>query len=74
MEIVEDDIMSRDGIKDSDDYIFDNLKKRCLELMEKFPDKQALFLDYIKTQEIENDVLENKIISSTIVITRKRPT
>lgn len=73
MEIVEDDIISRDDIKDSGDYIFDNLKKRCLELTEKFPDKQALFLDYIKTQEIENDVLENKIISSTMVITRKRP-
>jgi len=29
MELVENDIMGRDGIIDSDDYIFDNLKMRC---------------------------------------------
>jgi ubiquinone/menaquinone biosynthesis C-methylase UbiE len=68
MELAENDIMERADIKDSDDYIFDNLKKRCYELIDKYPDKQNIFLDYIKKQEFENDVLENKVIGTTMVI------
>ena len=71
MEIVEKDIMDREKIKDADDFIFANLKKRCFELIEKYPDKQNLFLDYIKKQEIENDVLENKVVGTTMVIKKK---
>ena len=71
MELVENDIMDRDDIVDSDDFIFDNLKKRCQELIEKYPNKQKLFLDYIRKQEIENDVLENKVIGTTLVIKKK---
>jgi predicted DNA-binding protein YlxM (UPF0122 family) len=58
-------------IVDSDGYIFDNLKQRCQELIEKYPNKQKLFLDYIRKQEIENDVLENKVIGTTLVIKKK---
>ena len=71
MELVENDIMDRDDIVDSDDYIFDNLKMRCQELIEKYPNKRNLFLDYIRKQEIENDVLENKVIGTTLVIKKK---
>ncbi len=68
MHLVENDVMDRDDIIDSDEYIFDNLKKRCLELIEKYPYKQAIFLNYIKNQEVENDVLENKVTGTTMVI------
>lgn len=71
MRLLEDDIMDKEAIKDSDDQIFAHLKKRCHELIAQFPDKQALFLDYIKNQEIENDVLENKVITTTLVIGKK---
>ncbi len=71
MELVENDVMNRDQIKDADNFIFENLKKRCIELIEKYPDKQNLFLDYIKKQEIENDVLENKVVGTTMVIKKK---
>ena len=71
MRLLEDDIMDKEAIKDSDDQIFGNLKKRCHELIDQFPDKQALFLNYIKNQEIENDVLENKVITTTMVIRKK---
>jgi cyclopropane fatty-acyl-phospholipid synthase-like methyltransferase len=64
MELIGNDIMERDEIIDSDIYIFDNLKKRCHELIEQYPDKQNLFLDYINNQEIENDVLENKVVGT----------
>jgi len=56
-----------EDIKNSDDLIFDNLKKR-FKLIDKYPEKQNLFLDYIKKQEIENDVLKNKVIGTTMVI------
>lgn len=72
MGLVENDIMDRDDIVDSDDYIFNNLKKRCHELIEKYPNKRNLFLDYIRKQEFENDVLENKVISTTLVIKKNR--
>lgn len=68
MILVEDDIMSSEKIKVDDEVIFDSLKNRCWELIEKYPDKKELFLDYIKRQEIENDVLENKIVGTTMVI------
>lgn len=71
MKLVENDIMESNDIKDSDNYIFENLKRRCYELIEKYPDRQSLFLNYLKNQEIENDVLENRVIGSTMVIKRK---
>jgi cyclopropane fatty-acyl-phospholipid synthase-like methyltransferase len=71
MQLLEDDIIQKDDIKDSDDYIFDNLKKRCFELINKYPDKKELFKNYVKKQEIENDVLENKVVCSNMVIKRK---
>ncbi len=71
MELVENDIIAKEDIKNSDDYIFGNLKKRCYELINKYPDKQNLFIDYIKKQELENDVLENKVIGTTMVIKKK---
>ena len=72
MELAESNISDSEDIKDSDDQIFENLKKRCQELIEKYPDKRTLFLDYIQKQEIENDVLENKAIGATMVIKLKK--
>ena len=65
---MESDISDSEDIKNSDDQIFENLKKRCQELIEKYPDKRTLFLNYIQKQEIENDVLENKVTGATMVI------
>lgn len=71
MEVIEEEIMKEEEVRDSGEFIFNNLKKRCFELIEKYPDKQNLFLGYIKKQEEENDVLENKVIASTLVIKAK---
>jgi hypothetical protein len=71
MKLIEDDIVKSDSIKESDDFIFDNLKKRCMELINQYPEKKYLFENYIKNQEEENDVLENKVICSTMVIKRQ---
>jgi ubiquinone/menaquinone biosynthesis C-methylase UbiE len=71
MQLLENDIIKQDNIKESDDFIFENLKKRCDELIDKYPDKKELFINYIQKQVEENDVLENKVICSTMVISKK---
>jgi cyclopropane fatty-acyl-phospholipid synthase-like methyltransferase len=51
-------------IEETDTYAeeFENLQKRCRELIAKHPEKTVLFENYIKSQAEEYDVLENKII------------
>lgn len=71
MRIVDEVIIAADKIKDSDDHIFENLKKRCHELIQIHPDKRGLFENYIRKQEVENDVLETKVVCSTMVIRKK---
>jgi SAM-dependent methyltransferase len=70
-QLVDDNIIQEDDIKDSGDFIFDNLKRRCNELIDKYPGKKKIFTNYIKKQEEENYVLENKVICSTMVIKKK---
>lgn len=74
MQLIENAIIPKENIRNSDDYIFDKLKKRCLELIDKFPAQKELFLNYVKKQEEENDILENKVICSTLVIKKKKQT
>jgi len=71
MQFIDEVIIKEGEIKDSDDYIFENLKKRCNKLIEKHPAKSKLFENYIKKQEEENDVLETKVVCSAMLI-RKR--
>lgn len=68
MELIREVIADKNKIKDSDGFIIENLKKRCLELIDKYPQKKDLFLNYIRKQYEENDVLENDVICSTMVI------
>ncbi len=68
MKLIEDDRFRGSSIKESDDYIFKKLKNRCIELIDKHPDKKDLFDNYIKKQEIENYVLENKVVCTILVI------
>ncbi|MEA2077794.1 MAG: class I SAM-dependent methyltransferase, partial [Candidatus Marinimicrobia bacterium] len=70
-QLADDAVIQKDNIKNSDDYIFENLKMRCNELIDKYPNKKKIFTNYIKKQEEENYVLENKVICSTMVIKRK---
>lgn len=71
MQLIDEVIIKKDEIKDSDDYIFKNLKKRCNELIKKYPDRGKLFENYIKKQEEENNILETKVVCLTMLI-RKR--
>jgi ubiquinone/menaquinone biosynthesis C-methylase UbiE len=68
MYLAEEVIMDRNSIKESNEFIYSSLKKRCYELIEKFPENKSLFQNYIRLQEIENEVLENRIIGTTLMI------
>lgn len=71
MILIDEIISERDRIRESDEYIFKRLKKRCEELIMSWPEKRALFEGYIKDQEREGEALANEIICSTMVIKRK---
>jgi len=47
---------------------FNNIKKRCMELAEKYPENKELFLEYIDRQVREYEILSNEIIPSIFVI------
>jgi SAM-dependent methyltransferase len=68
MRLVDEVIMDKDYINEEAERIFSKLHARCMELIDKYPDKRHLFENYIKKQEEENDVLENKIICSVMAV------
>lgn len=67
---IDEVIIDRNRIKKSNAFIYGHLKKRCSELIEKYPDKKGLFKNYIASQEEENKVLEQKVICAVMVIAR----
>ncbi|MBN1767542.1 MAG: class I SAM-dependent methyltransferase [Prolixibacteraceae bacterium] len=71
MQMIDFDDIDKNEIEESDDYIFNKLKNRCEELMIKNPQKKHLFENYLKQQEIENDVLENKVLGATMVFKKQ---
>ena len=60
------------GTEEGYDKEFMNLQKRCMELIEKHPDKKDLFLGFIEKQKREYEVLSNEIIPAILVITQLR--
>ena len=67
MKLVDEIIINKEKIKESDAHMYRNLKKRCQELIEIHPDKRNFFVDYVRKQEEENEVLETKVICSTML-------
>lgn len=68
MQLVDELIIGAEEIKTSDDYIFEKIIKRCNQLIEMYPDDSQVFLDYIIAQQQENEILERKVVCSTMVI------
>ncbi len=72
MRLVDEMVMKEDEIKAADDYLYENLERRCRELIKKYPGKRKLFENYMAGQKEENDILETKVICSTILIRKNR--
>ncbi len=62
-----------DEISDKSEYEkqYQDIKRRCHELMLKYPNKKELFEGYIRKQEKEYHNLEEEITGSTMLIKRK---
>ena len=67
MRLIDEIIINKDEVIESDEYFYRNIKRRCQELIVKHPDKKILFVDYIRKQEEENEALETKIVCSTML-------
>ncbi len=70
MRLVDEEVIGVDDMQMSNEAIHQPLVRRCRELMEKYPEKKQLFEGYIRKQEEEIDVLENRIVCSTMVVKR----
>ncbi len=71
MRLAEEAVIPPVSIRASDKLIWERLKKRCLELMKQHPGQKPLFQDYLRKQEEENDVLENRTVCSAMAVVRK---
>lgn len=47
---------------------FENLQRRCKELMTKYPERTSLFENYVQAQVSEYEALKNEVISSVMVV------
>lgn len=63
----EEIVMKSDTIINSNQKIFEALKRRCEELIHQHPSQKKIFEQYIKAQEGENSNLENNLICSTML-------
>lgn len=70
-EIVDEILFTSEEMRTSNEDIFNNIKKRTDELIEKHPDKRAIFEQYVESQSTENDVLENKVTCVTWLLKAK---
>lgn len=72
MQLIDEVIIPSEDIRRADITIFRDLKNRCEELMDLYPDQRQLFADYIRKQEDENYILENEVVCSTMVLKRQQ--
>jgi len=70
MQIVDQIVLGAVEIKKSNNKIYNQIRKRSVELMKKYPEDQSIFEDYLKSQEEENDLLENHITCVTWLLKR----
>ena len=59
------------GLDEKFENEFTNIQKRCMELIEKYPEDKKLFLEYIEKQKEEYNILSNEIIPAMFVVKEK---
>ena len=73
MRLVEEVPVGGEAIKSQNETMFRDLRKRCLELMKRFPERKSLFEDYVRRQVEENEFLEGEVECAVLAIKRFRP-
>jgi len=60
--IVQERIIRKAEIASSNTHIYRSIERQIKKLIEQFPDKNELFQNYLKEQQMENQRLENQIV------------
>ncbi|MCL2765263.1 MAG: class I SAM-dependent methyltransferase [Treponema sp.] len=60
------------GINEEYENQFQNIQKRCNELIEKYPENKKAFLRFIEEQKEEYEILSNEIIPAIFVIKKRQ--
>ncbi len=68
MRLVEEVSVEEEAVKSQNETMFRDLRKRCLELMARFPERKAIFEDYIRRQVEENEFLESGVECAVLAI------
>jgi cyclopropane fatty-acyl-phospholipid synthase-like methyltransferase len=71
LKIIDHIVLSSDDIKKSNKKIYNHIHKRAVELMKKNPEDQSIFEGYLKSQEEENNLLENHITCVTWLLQKE---
>ncbi len=66
-----DEVLADEVLAHSYDEEYCNLARRCEELIDSYPEKANLFLDYKEQQQQEYEKLKSEIICATMVVRRK---
>lgn len=64
-EIIQEVIFEGNAIESSDNIIYNAIEKRVNELILQYPTKTKLFNGYLQSQEYENHLLVNELVSGT---------
>ncbi len=59
--VIEESIFESENMHQQNEIIFNAIKKRAKELIEKYPSKATIFNDYLIEQETQNNALENDL-------------
>ncbi len=65
VELIEENVIVENLAKEVNLFNNQNIRQRASELKEKHPGKSAIFDDYVQTQLLECEVLENKVKCAT---------
>lgn len=68
LRLVEEVPVGGEAIKSQNETMFRDLRKRCLELMKRYPERKALFEDYVRRQVEENEFLEGEVECAVLAI------
>lgn len=73
MQLIDEVNVSGDkNVTENYDTEYNNLLKRCQELIVKYPDKAEVFINYCDHQKKEYENMKNGITCSTMVVKRKK--
>ena len=71
LKIIDEHVYQSKELVESNQHIYHSIEKRANELILKYPDRTQFFEDYLESQRIENEILENQVKCVTWVLEMK---